>query len=106
MLMGACSAEDNCMSDRDFAIERYFTATRLTETVVALRRIREEFALEIRNLANSWTRDRAPSPSMAPTVISVERSYEHLLRLRRIHAKLEIRERILQEISGSLPPRS
>src|SRR5208337_4925175 len=63
MLMGACSAEDNCMSDRDFAIERYFTATRLTETVVALRRIREEFALEIRNLANSWTRDRAPSPS-------------------------------------------
>ncbi len=94
------------MSERDFAIEHHLTTTRLAETVVALRRIREEFAMEIRNLADSWTRDRPPSPSKASTATSRERSYEHLLRLLRIHAKLETRERLLQEASGSLSPRS
>jgi hypothetical protein len=94
------------MSDRDLWIEHHLTTTRLAETVVALRRIREEFAVEIRNLADSWTRDRPPSPSKASTAGSCERSYERLLRLRRIHAKLETRERLLQESSGSLSPRS
>ncbi|HBZ71914.1 MAG TPA: hypothetical protein DEP35_20185 [Deltaproteobacteria bacterium] len=89
------------MADRDFGTEHHRTITRLRETVVALRRIREEFGVEIRDLADAGTRDRPPSPSKALTVTSRERSYERLLRLRRIHAKLETRERLLQEVSGS-----
>jgi hypothetical protein len=94
------------MSDQDLWIEYHLTTSRLAETVAALRRIREELAVEIRNLADSWTSDRPPSPAKTSTATSCERSYERLLRLRRIHAKLETRERLLQEASGSLSPRS
>ena len=92
------------MADRDFGIEHHRTTTRLMETVVALRRIREEFGVEIRDLADSWTRDHHPSSSKALTVKSRERRYERLLRFRRIHAKLETRERLLREVSGSSAP--
>ena len=94
------------MCDRDFAIEHHLTITRLAQTVAALHRVREEFAVEIRNLADSLTRGRPPSSSKRSAATSCERSYERLLRLRRIHAKLETRERLLQELSASSPPRA
>ena len=89
------------MVNLDLGVEADVTTTRLAETVAALRRIREEFAVEIRRLGDSWTIDRLPS--LASTVASRERSYERLLRLRRIHAKLETRERLLEEVCGSWP---
>ena len=87
------------MADRDPLIEDHLAAAYLTETVATLRTIREAFAVEIRNLAGS-----GPStPSGASTFASCERSYERLLRLRRIHAKLDTRERLFREISDALP---
>ncbi|HTF33651.1 MAG TPA: hypothetical protein VK714_08115 [Myxococcota bacterium] len=73
-------------------------ASESQEVLGLLRRLREIFALEIQNLESS-----GQSPNAAALHAKVhdsllhERRYERLLRLRRIHAKLHNRERVLAE---------
>ncbi|HME71838.1 MAG TPA: hypothetical protein VKM54_18490 [Myxococcota bacterium] len=68
------------------------------EVLGLLRRLREVFALEIQNLESSGQSPHAPAWQAKGHDSSLhERRYEHLLRLRRIHAKLHNRERVLTE---------
>ena len=68
------------------------------EVLGLLRRLREVFALEIQSLESSGQSTHAPAWQTKGHDSSLhERRYEKLLRLRRIHAKLHNRERVLSE---------
>jgi len=63
-----------------------------------LRRLREIFELEIQDLESSGQSPHAAlRPAKGHDSSLHERRYERLLRLRRIHAKLYNRERVLTE---------
>jgi len=86
------------MPGSDLLVENNVTARRLSEVLGAVNTIREVLAAEIRSLESSSEGDRLPIKAPAtPASLLDERGYERLLRLRRIHAKLETRERLLQE---------
>jgi hypothetical protein len=77
-------------------------ASESQEVLGLLRRLREIFELEIQSLeASSQSAHSASWPLKAHDRSIHERRYERLLRLRRIHAKLHNRERVLTE-SGAL----
>ena len=77
-------------------------ATESQEMLGLLRRLREIFELEIQTLEASSQSAHAASWQMKAHDSSIhERRYERLLRLRRIHAKLHNRERVLTE-SGAV----
>src|SRR5271167_2362093 len=86
------------MLGSDLLVENKVSARRLSQTLCAVNTIREVLAVEIRNLESLSEGDRLPlrAPA-APASPLYERGYERLLRLRRIHAKLETRERLLRE---------
>ena len=86
------------MLGSDLLVGNKASARRLSQTLCAVNTIREVLAVEIRNLESLSEGDRLPlrAPA-APASPLYERGYERLLRLRRIHAKLETRERLLQE---------
>jgi hypothetical protein len=68
------------------------------EVLGLLRRLREVFALEIQSLESSGQSPHAAAWQAKGHDPSLhERRYERLLRLRRIHAKLHNRERVLTE---------
>jgi hypothetical protein len=67
------------------------------EVLGLLRRLREVFALEIQTLESSGQSLHATRPAKGHDSVLHERRYERLLRLRRIHAKLHNRERVLSE---------
>ncbi len=68
------------------------------EVLGLLRRLREVFALEIQSLESSTSPSHAPTwPAKSHDSSLHDRRYERLLRLRRIHAKLHNRERVLSE---------
>jgi hypothetical protein len=73
-------------------------AAKSGEVLGLLRRLREGFELEIRNLESS---SEAPQSTASQAKVHdsslYERRYERLLRLRRIQAKLHNRERVLIE---------
>ena len=83
------------MLGSDLLVENKVSARRLSQTLGAVNTIREVLAVEIRNLESLSDGDRLPV--RAPEAPLYGREYERLLRLRRIHAKLETRERLLQE---------
>jgi|GEM_PF-2921518 len=86
------------MLGSDLLVENKVSARRLSQTLGAVNTIREVLAVEIRNLESLSDGDRlAIRAPWAPASPLYERGYERLLRLRRIHAKLETRERLLQE---------
>jgi len=68
------------------------------EILHQLRRLREVFELEIRSLESAGPGLHAPAwPAKDHDASLFDRRYERLLRLRRIHAKLHNRERVLSE---------
>jgi len=68
------------------------------EALGLLRRLREVFELEIQTLESSAQLSHAPAwPAKGSDSSLHDRRYERLLRLRRIHAKLHNRERVLTE---------
>jgi hypothetical protein len=68
------------------------------EVLGLLRHLREVFALEIQSLESSGQSLHAAAWQAKGHDSSLhERRYERLLRLRRIHAKLHNRERVLSE---------
>ena len=80
------------------ARRRSFTADQSQEALGLLRRLREIFELEIQSLESAGQGSHAPAwPAKGPDSPLFERRYERLLRLRRIHAKLHNRERVLTE---------
>src|SRR5271157_2358731 len=83
------------MPASDLPVENNATTCWLSETLSAINTIREVLAVEIRNLESLSDGDRLPV--RAPEAPLYGREYERLLRLRRIHAKLEGRERLLRE---------
>jgi hypothetical protein len=91
------------MPGSDLLAENNVTARRLSETLGAVNMIREVFAIDIRNLESLSEGDRSPirAPVSAASPL-YERGYERLLRLRRIHAKLGARERLLKEACTSI----
>lgn len=86
------------MRGSDLLVENNVSARRLSKTLGVVNTIREVLAVEIRNLESLSEGDRLLiRASAAPASPLYERGYERLLRLRRIHAKLETRERLLRE---------
>lgn len=68
------------------------------EVLGLLRHLRKVFELEIQNLESSGQNLHSPAwQAKAHDSLLHERRYERLLRLRRIHAKLHNRERVLTE---------
>jgi len=86
------------MSGPELLVENNVIVRGHSETLGAVNTIRELLAVEIRSLESLLEGDRlAIRAPEAPASPVYERGYERLLRLRRIHAKLEARERLLQE---------
>jgi hypothetical protein len=78
--------------------DRSSSADQSQEVLGLLRRLREIFELEIQNLeAAGQGTHVSPWPAKGHDSSLFERRYERLLRLRRIHAKLHNRERVLRE---------
>ena len=74
------------------------------ESVTHWRTLRERLETRIRRLETDGLRSEA-SARDGGHAISIERRYEHLLRLRRLHAKLGSRERLAVGEPASLPDR-